>query len=188
MTEWGLSLVPQRKISPGSAGSLSHRDASQAQILPLPLSLLDALAVSVMDKPGWAGIALPRCFSHGKQGHRTPRQTLITGSVKPLMVPQLVPLRVSQLQAQQFAPISFQSSAPAGFRGIQLLPAHPIPTGNMREGVRARSSLPVSTLSTTLLCQQPPHLPGFLAHCFLCRGSHHPACCRIPVFPLARPV
>lgn len=123
--------------------------------------MLDPLAVSVMDKPGWAGIALPRCFSHGKQGHRTSRQTLITGSVKPLMVPQLVPLRVSQLQAQQFAPISFQSSAPAGFRGIQLLPAHPIPTGNMREGVRAHSSLPVSP-SAQHCCASSRHIcPDF---------------------------
>lgn len=185
VTEWGLSLVLQRKISPGS---LPHRDTSSPQILPIPHSLLDALAVPMMDKPGWAGMALPRCFSHGKRGHRTPGETLITGSVKPLLVPQLIPLRVPWLQAQEFAPISFQNSASVGFRGIQLLPAHPIPIGSIREGVRACSSLPLSTLSITLLCQQPPHFPGFLAHCFLCEGSHHPACCRIPVFPLAHPV
>lgn len=129
------------KISPGSAGSLPHRDASSPQILPLPHSGCPGCASDGQTRLGRCGF--PRCFSHGKQGHRTPGETLITGSMKLLMVPQLVPLRVSWLQAQEFAPISFQSSASVGFKGIQLLPAHPVLTGSMREGVRAHSSLPV---------------------------------------------
>lgn len=82
-----------------------------------------------MDKPAWAGMALPRCFSHGKQGHRTPGEILITGSVKPLTVPQLVPLRVSWLQAQEFAPISFQSSASCGIQRDPAAASSPHPHG-----------------------------------------------------------
>lgn len=169
--------MPQREISPGSAGSLPHRDASSPQVLPLPHSLLDALAVPMMDKPGWAGMALPRCFSHGKQGHRTPGETLITGSVKPPMVPQLAPLRVPQLQAR----VCSHQPPKLSFCGIQRDPAAASSPCSHREHER-RCESPQLTASVN-----PQHNTAVPAattfpwiSCSLLPLSRLPSCCLLP--------
>lgn len=57
----------------------------------------------------------------------------------------------------------------------------------MQEQAGSFGSTSPSPRHAAARAQQPLDLPGFLAHCFFCQGSHHPARCRIPLFSLTHP-
>lgn len=54
VTEWGLSLVPQRRFPQAQQDHCPTEMLLHLKSCHFPT--LDALAVPVMDKPGWAGV------------------------------------------------------------------------------------------------------------------------------------